>query len=359
MAYFRTIPKLPSMLELFSREERWLICINADPDAMGAAMALKRIMSRRVKDVVIAKVNKITRPDNLSLIRYTRIPMVDLTENNAQKLTANFQRFALVDSQPHHHALFEPIPFSIIIDHHPLPETPAIYTYSDIRPDYGATCTMMTEYLYNLDLRPGKLLATAMQFGIKTDTASFDRHSSDVDLRAYQYLSRFSDHNLLSRIGRSEFHIEWLEYFARAATNMYQIKSGIIVFVGNVDNPDILVTIADLFMRVYEIRWVTVSGIYNETVVIIFRGDGVSRDVGKDASLLFGELGSAGGHKAMARAEFPLARTKGQDAEIFIWQRFEHYPKRRHKKKKSIPEQTTTLVKKPEIFIENDPDFIE
>ena len=50
---------------------------------------------------------------------------------------------------------------------------------------------------------PGKLWATALQFGIKTDTASFERHVYDVDLRAYQYLSRFGDHALLTRLARS------------------------------------------------------------------------------------------------------------------------------------------------------------
>ena len=338
MAYFRSLPKLQSMMDLMARDERWLIVINADPDAMASAMALKRIMSHRVHDVVIAKVNDVTRPDNLAMVRYTRLHMEDFNP----VMVPHFDRFALVDSQPHHHPAFKDLKFSIIIDHHPLPEVPAQAAYREIRPDYGATSTMLTEHLYNLGIRPGKLLATALQFGIKTDTASFERHFCDVDLRAYQYLARFADHNLLSRIARSEFHSRWLELFAKACTNMYPLNSGQYVFVGEVDNPDILVIIADFFMRVYEIRWVAVSGVYASTAVIVFRGDGITRDVGRYANQLFGGLGSAGGHKAMARAEFPVEVTRGKDLELFIWQRL-MTPLRGHKPNKdkvpSLPDE--------------------
>jgi nanoRNase/pAp phosphatase (c-di-AMP/oligoRNAs hydrolase) len=317
MSYFRAIPRLSSLMHLFSREDRWLILINADPDAMASALALRRILSHRVHEAVIAKINTITRPDNLAMIRYARIRMREYSP----ELPGGFTRLALVDSQPHHHALFRDLSFSLVIDHHPLAEGPPDSGYSDIRPEYGATSTLLTEYLYNLEIRPGKLLATALQFGIKTDTASFERHSSDVDLRAYQYLSRYADRAILSRIARSAFHYRWLGLLARACTNMYSVKSGQYAFTGEVDNPDVLVIVADFLMQVYEIRWVAVAGVCRETIVIIFRGDGVSRDVGRIASQIAAEIGSGGGHRVMGRAEFPLSAARGMDPELFVWQR--------------------------------------
>lgn len=326
MAYFRTVPQLPKLLELLSREHRWLILINADPDAMASAMALRRIMSHKVQDCTIAKVNTITRPDNLAMIRYTRLRM----ERFYPGMLPHFDRFALVDSQPGHHPSFAGVPFSIVIDHHPIGEEKAAIPYVEIKPEYGATSTLLTEYLYNLNIVPGKLLSTALQFGIKTDTASFERHFTDIDLRAYQYLSRFGDHVLLSRISRSEFHKRWLDRFAKACTNLYDVgSSGQYSYVGDVDNPDVLVNIADFFMRVYEIRWVAVAGRYQDSIVIVFRGDGISRDVGKFAAQVFGEIGSAGGHKGMARAEVPVESAAGQDLELFVWKRLSSPPKRR------------------------------
>ena len=319
MSYFRKLDtRLPHLLELLSRDDRWLIVINADPDAMASAMALRRIMIHRVDDVAIARVNEITRPDNLAMIRYLRIPMVKLTP----AVIAQYDRFAIVDSQPHHHPLFKGIHFSLVIDHHPLSEkNPVIADFKEIRTDYGSASTIMTEFLYNLRIRPGQLLATALQFGIKTDTASFEPAACDVDLRAYRYLSKFANHALLSRIARSEFRLNWLDYFSRAFTSMHKCGSGQYVYVGEVDNPDILVVIDDFFMRVHEIRWTAVCGVYHDTIVVIFRGDGVTRDLGSYASSQFSDIGSAGGHKAMARAEIPLEKAEGRNVEMFIFKK--------------------------------------
>ena len=162
MAYFRQLDaQLTVLTELLSRDERWLIMINADPDALASAMALRRIMIHRVRDVGIARVNEVTRPDNLSMIRCLRIPTMRLTPNVA----AQYDRFALVDSQPHHHPAFREFSFSLVFDHHPLvEEEPVLADYKDLKPEYGATCSLLTEYLYNLKIRPGKLRISGSPF---------------------------------------------------------------------------------------------------------------------------------------------------------------------------------------------------
>ncbi|CAK7047735.1 MAG: hypothetical protein DELT_00900 [Desulfovibrio sp.] len=316
MAYFRKIPRIQEMLDQFSSKDDWLILVNADPDAMASAMALKRIMTYRVGEVDIARINEITRPDNLTMVRAMHLHL----EKFSPELLPRYQKFAMVDSQPHHSPLFQGITFSIIIDHHPLPEVPAEADYVDIRPHYGSNSAIMTEYLYNLTIRPGKLLATALQYGIKSDTASFARKFCDADLRSYHYLARFADQALLSRITRSEFLRSWLPFFAKACVNLHAAGSGQFVYIGKVDNPDLLVVIADFLTRVYEFRWVAVSGLYEGTVVVIYRGDG-SRDIGRLANAQFSDIGSAGGHKAIARAEFPAAAAEGGDIELFTYKR--------------------------------------
>lgn len=310
------------MLELFSTKEDWLILVNADPDAMASAMALKRIMSYRTGEVEIARINEIKRPDNLAMVRAMRLHMKKFEPS----LASQFHRIAVVDSQPLHSPLFQDIHFSIIIDHHPLSEPPATADYTDIRPGYGSNSSILTEYLYNLHIRPGKLLATALQYGIKSDTMSFARKFCDADLRAYHYLGKFADQTLLSRITRSEFLQSWLPFFAKACVNIHAAGRGQFVYIGKVDNPDILVVIADFLTRVYEFRWVAVSGLYEETVVVIYRGDG-SRDIGRLARVQFGDIGSAGGHRALARAEFPASAANGGDVELFTYKRVLLTPK--------------------------------
>lgn len=322
MAYFRKLnAQMEHLLSLFKREDRWLICVNADPDALASAMALKRIMARRVQTVGLAQVNEITRPDNLEMVQSLRIPTKKLTPT----LSAQYDKFAVVDSQPHHHDGFAPFNFSVVIDHHPLSEeNPVQAEYVDIKPEYGANSTMLAEYLYNLGIKPGKLLGTALLYGIKTDTSSFERPFCEKDIRAFQYLLKYGDQNLLRKIYRSEFHLDWLKYFSQAFYKMRVMNHGLYVYMDEVDSPDILVILADFFLRVQGISWTVIAGQVDETVVGIFRGDGIKRDMGKMASRLFKNIGNAGGHKSMARAEVPLENLCGAAPENFLWDRLRH-----------------------------------
>ncbi len=316
MAIFKQLDdKVCELHSRFSKEDDWLILINADPDALGASLALKRIMTRKVRSVTIAQINEIKRPDNLAMIKHLRIP----TRKAIPTLVAQYEKFALIDSQPHHHPELEKHAYDIIIDHHPLPkEHPVKANFLDIRPKYGATCTMMVEYLYNMKIRPSKLLATALMYGIKTDTDDWERDFIDADMTAFKYLSKFADCSILNRIGRSEFHLDWMRFFSRAFYNLRRVGTGLFAHMGKVENPDILVIVADFFMRVHGVSWVTVSGEYDDLLIAIFRGDGMRKDVGTFAATLLGELGSAGGHKEAARGEVPLSALNGEDPEIFM-----------------------------------------
>ncbi len=86
--------------------------------------------------------------------------------------------------------------------------------------------------------------------------------------------------------------------------------------------------IAVFLTRVYEFRWVAVSGLYKDTVVVIYRGDG-TRDLGRLASAQFSDIGSAGGHKALARAEFSASATGENDLELFIFKRLLASPRKK------------------------------
>lgn len=319
MAYFRVLSAQLALLQsLLVREESWAILITADPDALASAMALQRIIRSKVRSVTIARTNEITRPDNLAMIRYLNIPVVKWRASMRKKV----QRFAIVDSQAHHNPAFAGLEFSVVIDHHPKSADPCTAPFQDIRPDYGSVSTMMTEYLYSAGIRPARLLATALQYGIRTDTGTFGRGCTDVDLRAYHYLSRFSDANLMNRILRSEYLPEWLPYFSRAFETLRPCGRGSYVWLGKVESSDILVVVADFFLKVHGMRWVAVCGVSAGRVIVVFRGSYGKMDLGAVASCVFPEFGSGGGHKTMARAEaalvdVPVENRSGLEEYVF------------------------------------------
>lgn len=317
MAIFRVLTeKLAGLTGLMRPQQRWLIVINADPDAIGSAMALRQIIRSRGAQADIAHINEVSRPDNLTMIHSLRIPLARLTPG----MSGLYQHFAMVDSQPHHCTEFPALDYDVILDHHPLdPRHPVQAKYVEIRPEYGSCSALLTEYLYNLGIVPGKLLATAMLYAIKTDTMTFERHFCDVDVKAFSYLSKYADKMLLRRIVHSDFHRRWLKFFSRAfARARYIGREGFMAYVGKVDNPDVLVVLADFFLRVHGLSWDCIAGQYGDKLVAVMRSDGLRRDMGKKAQAWFGEYGSAGGHMMAGRAEMDISRLEGRDPEQFL-----------------------------------------
>lgn len=217
---------------------------------------------------------------------------------------------------------------------------------------YGSVSTMMTEYLYSAGIRPARLLATALQYGIRTDTATFGRGCTDVDLRAYHYLSRFGDATLMNRILRSEYMPEWLPYFSRAFETLRPCGRGSYVWLGKVDSSDILVVVADFFLKVHGLRWVAVCGVSAGRVIVVFRGGYGKMDLGAVASCVFPGIGGGGGHKTMARAEaalvdVPVEARSGLEEYVFqlIYTAAEKRRRQQaasHGEKKAAPEESGT-----------------
>ena len=287
--------------DVISGETKVLITIMADPDALASAMAVKRLLWRKTAGVTLACVNVVKRPDNLAMIRLLDVKLEQIEKVDASRFT----RFVIVDSQPSHHERFAPFRYDVVIDHHPATgvEAPLV----DVRPEYGANATILYEYLRAARIKPSARLATGLFYAIKTDTDNFKRKAIIEDIRAFQYLFRYANLHLARKIEQSEIRLDFLRFFKAALMERRIRKGRVFVFLGPVPTPDVLVLIADFFMRVENVNWSIVAGLHDRKLVVILRNDGIRKNAGNVAQQSFGHLGSAGGHKSAARAEIPVA----------------------------------------------------
>ncbi len=295
------LEKLRCFYDQFSSDDHVLVLIDADPDAIASAMAVKRLLWRKVANTSISNINVIKRPDNIAMIRLLRVSLIPLSKIDKSK----FNRFVIVDSQPDHNETFAAFKPDVIIDHHP--ETGVNAPFLDIRPKYGATASIMTEYLRAARIKPSSKLATGLFFAVKTDTDNFVRQTLLEDVRAFQFLYNHANIHLARKIEQTEMRFDFLKYFKIALENMRRRKGRVFVHLGPVVNPDVCVLIADFFMKVNSVRWSIISGICNKKLTVVFRNDGLRKNAGDVARQSFGHIGSAGGHKNMARAEIPIA----------------------------------------------------
>jgi nanoRNase/pAp phosphatase (c-di-AMP/oligoRNAs hydrolase) len=297
---FSAPEKLRRFYGQFNNDDNVLIVINADPDAIASAMAVKRLLWRKTASVTIAKINIIKRPDNLAMVKLLGVNLVFLDKIDLKQ----YNRFVIVDSQPDHSEVFSRFKFDVIIDHHP--DTGIKAPFQDIRPNCGATATIMTEYLRAAKIKPSVKLATGLFHAIKTDTSNFERQTLIEDLKAFQFLFRHSNIHLARKIELAELRLGFLKYFKIALNTMRKLKNRVFAHLGPVSNPDVCVIIADFFLRIESVDWSIISGLYDNKLIVIFRNDGLRKNAGKVAKESFGIIGSAGGHQSMARAEISL-----------------------------------------------------
>ena len=293
--------KVKRLLKAVGPDDRLAVLLVADPDALASAMALSRIFWRRCRSVRIFRANRIDRADNLAFVK-----LLDIGNSHVRKLKkSDFTRWALVDSQPAHNEAFAGFDFDIVIDHHPVT---AGYKarYIDIREECGANATIVTEYLKALKITPSPRLATALFYGIKSDTNNFVRETVAADMIAFRYLYDYANLGIVKKIESTEFSRKTLSSFKAAVERHVFYKGIAFVHLPDVDNPDTLVMVADFFLKIAEAQWSIVSGVYNKTLVVIYRNAGFRRDAGRLAKDMFDDVGSAGGHKSAARAEVPV-----------------------------------------------------
>ncbi len=329
-----TIEKLNRFYGQFTGSDHVLIIINADPDSIASAMAVKRILWRRVTNVTISNINSITRPDNMAMIRLLDVTLIHLSKVD----THHYNKFVILDSQPDHHESFDGFQYTAIIDHHEKSGVQA--PFKDIRPEYGATASIMTEYLRAAKIKPSPKLATGLFYAIKTDTANFERKATNEDMRAFQFLFKHANIHLARKIEQVDLRLDFLDDFKTAINDHVISRNKIFVHLGSIKNSDICVLIADFFMRFNLITWSVVSGIHKDKLIIVVRNDGTRKNAGTLISHKFGDFGSAGGHRSMARAEAQISMIEGQtdvndSKKLLTWiiSKFENSPKHAKKHK--------------------------
>jgi len=204
--------------------------------------------------------------------------------------------------------LFAQINYAVVIDHHPQIEGLKNESFCDIRPEYGSTSTIMFQYLCFAGIRPSQALATALLYGIKTDTRNFERHTLLEDIEAFRYLFEYADHNILRKIEISDLSLRDTKFFQKAFERKHVVKEWIFAHLDEVPSSDVLVEVAEFLLKIRDISWSIVSGIRHDVLIIVVRNDGYRKDAGRLVRKVFGPLGCAGGHQSMARVEIPLER---------------------------------------------------
>ncbi len=286
-----------------SDAERLLILLHndPDPDALASGLAVRNVLHRTKTTAIIGAIQGVTRPENLRMVNLLDIHVEPVTPDSI----GTYDRIVMVDVQPHYFGgLIDRA--DLIIDHHP--EQPG-YTsvFKDIRADYGSTSTILTEHLRAVDVNISERTATAMLYAIKSDTLFFNRQTNRVDIEAFSYLYPLADPTLIRKMEGAEITLERLDYVLAAHQRGTLQGQVFCASLGETPREDFIPYVADFFLQVEDVKWTIVAGRVAGTQIISVRNLGYSKNAGEFVRRYFSGIGSAGGHRAMAKAVMPLS----------------------------------------------------
>lgn len=298
-----TRQKLKELRGLVGENDRIAIILqdDPDPDAMSSAIALRTVLGRNKQTTPIFAFQPVTRPENLTM---THLLEIEVAHAESEVLRG-YDKIAMVDVEPPYFG--DRLPRAdIVIDHHPGYEK-GVAPFEDVRVGYGATATIMTEYLVSADEKISERLATALLYGIRSDTLALSRRITDNDVAAFMHLYPLANYNLLRHIDRPELPVGFARLLARAMRR-FEVRDGLVaIYLGTVQRDDLVVQVADFCLQFERVEWVAVAGKLGDNLAIAVRNHGFGRvNAGEMVKRLFGDIGSAGGHRNMAKAVIPL-----------------------------------------------------
>ena len=282
-----------------------------DSDAIASALALKQIAKNVDVSADILYRGEIGHHINRAFVNILGIEMRRIEREDELK---EYDKLALIDATvPGANNLLPPEGnVDIIIDHHVANNKEKVYAdFFDVRTDNGATSTIMTRYLQELDIPVDKVLATALLQGIRTDTSSFKRETHPSDFSAAAFLHVKADKDLLEQIETPPMSTEMLNVIGDAIVHKKIKGSYLITNVGAVANRDAIPQAADYLLNLEGITTAIVIGLCEDVICVSGRSKDIRVNIGDAFVSAFGEIGSAGGHATMAAAQLSLGIFSG------------------------------------------------
>jgi len=279
---------------------------NPDPDALGAAVGLAQLFRDRCG--VAARIGYggiVGRAENRALIKRLALPCTHTSRLNL----SDFDLFCLVDSQPAsgNHSLPSGKQVDVVIDHHPPRGETWRAAFAEVGGPYGATSTILVEYLRAVGLTPTTEVATALFYGIKSDTRDLGRMTRSVDEQAYLYLFPLTDKAALAEIEHPALPANYFRLYDRALKRARVHGEVVAVDLGEIYTPDMVAEVSE--------RLLSLEGMKASVALASYQGHLLCSLRVQDRRLNAGRLiravtsrhgGSAGGHGAMAGARLPV-----------------------------------------------------
>jgi nanoRNase/pAp phosphatase (c-di-AMP/oligoRNAs hydrolase) len=273
---------------------------NPDPDALASALALKYLARQlwQIRARILAG-GIVGRAENRAMLYFLKIRLT----NPERMPTHALRTTALIDTQPRtgNNSFPPSLTPTIVIDHHPRSRRIEA-RFIDLRPDVGASATILSSYLFSAGIEIPSQIATALFYAIHSETQALGREATRFDEEMYLRLFPLTNRRLLAKIQNPSLQKAYFAHLNAAISNAFTHKNVAGTRLGTVTYPDVVAQIADLLVALERVTWSICLGRYKHMLVISIRTQNVKGNAGRRMRQLIGRRGAAGGHDMMAGA---------------------------------------------------------
>lgn len=317
--------RFAALVEAFARAERVVVLThdNPDPDAIASAAGLGVLIEQACGvPAVMTFGGIIGRAENRVLMEIVGVPFERIEGLEFRPGDA----FALVDAQPGagNNAVPEDARLAAVIDHHPPRDVPRA-AYHDVRESYGACATMIVELMRAGGIEPNRSLATALFYGIQSETLDLGREASGPDVEASVHLYPRTDPAALSKIRHARAPRALFRTLHDGLERAWYREGVVFVPCGELAYPDLVAQLADFFLRVQGVEWVVAVGRYGDDLLVSVRADRSHAHAGELVREIAAGRGPAGGHGQMAGARLPVSGKSDDQVEEIVDGLFEAF----------------------------------
>lgn len=296
---------------------------NPDPDALASGKALLYLLWEAwgIPGHLLYS-GLVARAENQAMLR-NLAPEWEHTENPNN--LASYSAVALVDTQPsagNNRFPDERLPDIVIDHHHPIRESLQKVPYIDMRPEIGATVSLLFQHLEAANIQPDPILATAMFYGLQTDTQGLARGASPVDQNVYFKLLSMLDHEMLIQVERAGLPREYYRAFNKGLLAAKVFDHSAVAYLDQIHRPDFAAEMADLLIRLNDMKAVLCIGFHEHTLYLSLRTEPSGIDAGNTIQKIILPPGKAGGHGTMAGGQINLT---DQDIDALVNQITERF----------------------------------
>lgn len=303
-----------------------------DPDAIATAFALQYIAEKRcnIKSRIVYK-GSIGRVENRAMVSQLRIPIHKIHTSDIRK----YDHAALIDTQPD----FENNPYprnrsvTMVIDQHPYVTKPSA-ELAIVDTECGATSVILTQALLLSGLEIPKRIATALAYGILSDTLNLYRAKRADIIETYLAILPLCDMRALIKIQHPPKSKKFFATLNKGLGVAKAVRGLIVSHLGRVEHPDLVSEIADFLLTYKGMERSLCTGRFKGKLHVSLRSNRPTDDTPEILRNIFNDRKEAGGHDMVAGGAFDVSENEKDEPR---WQEAENTLVQRLRKRLRIP----------------------